>query len=109
MLEIPGLQVKWPVRSIDQDGDVTNQLFPDQIQLFKEGKKETKEKQFSRQDFYLLGVGLDHDVAVDEDGADDGAREEGVGEHVDGDPGQQHYEDVKEEEESLNSGLCPIR
>ena len=73
-------------------------------------KKETKEKLFSRQDFYLLGVGLDHDVAVDEDGADDGAREEGVGEHVDGDPGRQHYEDVEEEEEeSLNSGLCPIR
>ena len=80
-----------------------------QIQLFKGGKKETKEKLFSRQDFYLLGVGLDHDVAVDKDRADDGAREEGVGEHVDGDPGRQHYVDVQEEDESLNSGLCPIR
>ena len=37
---------------------------------------------------YLLGVGLDHDIAVDEDGADDGAGEEGVGEHMDGDPDQ---------------------
>ena len=36
---------------------------------------------------YLLRVGLHHDVAVDEDGADDGEREEGVGEHMDGDPG----------------------
>jgi len=33
-----------------------------------------------------LGVGLDHDVAVDEDRADDRAGEQGVGEHVDGDP-----------------------
>ena len=39
------------------------------------------------QRFYLLGVGLDHDVAVDEDGADDGAREQRMCEHVDGDPG----------------------
>ena len=36
---------------------------------------------------YLLRVWLHHDVAVDEDGADDGEREEGVGEHMDGDPG----------------------
>ena len=36
---------------------------------------------------YLLRVGLHHDVAVDKDGADDGEREEGVGEHMDGDPG----------------------
>ena len=36
---------------------------------------------------YLLCVWFHHDVAVDEDGADDGEREEGVGEHVDGDPG----------------------
>ena len=35
---------------------------------------------------YLLRVWLHHDVAVDEDGADDGEREEGVGEHMDGDP-----------------------
>ena len=34
----------------------------------------------------LLCVRLDHDVAVDEDGADDDDGEEGVGEHVDGDP-----------------------
>ena len=37
---------------------------------------------------YLLRVWLHHDVAVDEDGADDSEREEGVGEHMDGDPGQ---------------------
>ena len=36
---------------------------------------------------YLLRVWLHHDVAVDEDGANDGEREEGVGEHMDGDPG----------------------
>lgn len=36
---------------------------------------------------YLLRVWLHHDIAVDEDGADDGEREEGVGEHMDGDPG----------------------
>ena len=34
----------------------------------------------------LLCVGLDHDVAVDEDGTDDGEGEERVGEDVDGDP-----------------------
>ena len=45
------------------------------------------------QKFYLLGVGLDHDVAVDKDGADDGAGEEGVGEHVDGDPDQRGVDD----------------
>ena len=33
----------------------------------------------------LLGVWLDHDVAVDEDCADDGEGEHGVGEDVDGD------------------------
>ena len=43
--------------------------------------------------FYLLCVGLDHDVAVDKDGADDGAGEEGVGEHVDGDPDQRGVDD----------------
>ena len=35
----------------------------------------------------LLCVGLDHDVAVDEDGADDGEWEQGMSEHVDGNPG----------------------
>lgn len=35
---------------------------------------------------YSLCVWLDHDVAVDEDGADDGEGEERVGEDVDGDP-----------------------
>ena len=45
--------------------------------------------------FDLLGVGLDHDVAVDEDRADDRAGEQGVGEHVDGDPGVVlHYSKV---------------
>ena len=34
----------------------------------------------------LLCVGLDHDVAVDEDGADDGEWEQGMSEHVDGNP-----------------------
>ena len=44
----------------------------------------------TRSVFYLLCVGLHHDVAVDEDGADDGAGEEGVGEHVDGNPDDYH-------------------
>ena len=35
---------------------------------------------------HSLSVGLHHDVAVDQDGADDGEAEEGVGQHVDGDP-----------------------
>ena len=35
---------------------------------------------------YSLSVRLDHDVAVDEDGAYDGEGEERVGEDVDGDP-----------------------
>ena len=47
----------------------------------------------TRSVFYLLCVGLHHDVAVDEDGADDGAGEEGVGEHVDGDPDQRGEDD----------------
>ena len=35
----------------------------------------------------LLCVGLDHDVAVDEDGTYDGEWEQGMSEHVDGNPG----------------------
>ena len=89
-------------RSIDQDEDVTNQLFPCQIQLFKGGKTRDKRKAVFEAVFYLLGVGLDHDVAVDEDRADDGAGEEGVGEHVDGDPVRQDDEDVEEEEDYVH-------
>ena len=48
-------------------------------------------KAFSQR-FYLLGVGLDHDVAVDEDGADDGTREQRMCEHVDGDPGDDEHD-----------------
>ena len=44
------------------------------------------------QKFYLLGVGLDHDVAVDEDCADDRAREQRMCEHVDGDPGEDEHD-----------------
>lgn len=40
----------------------------------------------------LLCVGLDHDVAVDEDGADDGTREQRMCEHVDGDPGEDEHD-----------------
>ena len=71
--------------SIDQ----TNQQILHQIQLFWKVKKREKRKFVfeARSDVYLLGVGLDHDVAVDEDGADDGAREQRMCEHVDGDPG----------------------
>ena len=36
----------------------------------------------------LLCVGLDHDVAVDEDGADDGEWEEWMSENMNGNPGQ---------------------
>ena len=37
----------------------------------------------------LLCVGLDHDVAVDEDGADDGEWEERMSEDMDGNPENQ--------------------
>ena len=49
-----------------------------------------EEKRAKENRFYSLCVWLDHDVAVDEDGADDRAGEEGVGEHVDGNPDDYH-------------------
>ena len=49
----------------------------------------------ARSVLYLLCVGLDHDVAVDKDRADDGAGEERVGEHVDRNP--DINQDVEEE------------
>jgi hypothetical protein len=35
---------------------------------------------------YLLGVWLDHDVTIDENGTNDGKREEWMGEDMYGDP-----------------------
>ena len=61
---------------------IFNQLFPrNRFNCFQGEEEGAKENRF-----YSLCVWLDHDVAVDEDGADDRAGEEGVGEHVDGDP-----------------------
>ena len=37
-----------------------------------EKQRNRKRRKAVSQRFYLLGVGLDHDVAVDEDGTDDG-------------------------------------
>ena len=48
--------------------------------------RNRKRRKAVPQRFYLLGVRLDHDVAVDEDRADDRAREQRMCEHVDGDP-----------------------
>ena len=48
-------------------------------------EKPSVEEEHSKVGDLLLCVRLDHDVAVDEDGADDGEGEERVREHVDGD------------------------
>ena len=57
-----------------------------------EKQRNRKRRKAVSQRFYLLGVGLDHDVAVDEDGADDGTREQRMCEHVDGDPGDDEHD-----------------
>ena len=54
---------------------------------------------------YLLRVWLHHDVAVDEDGADDGEREEGVGEHMDGDPGSAEVRADRSQNTIMGQGL----
>ena len=54
--------------------------------------RNRKRRKAVPQRFYLLGVGLDHDVAVDEDCADDRAREQRMCEHVDGDPGEDEHD-----------------
>lgn len=41
---------------------------------------------FSKRDVDLLGVWLDHDVTIDENGTNDGKREEWMGEDMNGDP-----------------------
>ena len=65
---------------------IFNQLFPrNRFNCFQGEEEGAKENRF-----YSLCVWLDHDVAVDEDGADDRAGEEGVGEHVDGNPDDYH-------------------
>ena len=65
---------------------IFNQLFPrNRFNCFQGEEDWAKENRF-----YSLCVWLDHDVAVDEDGADDRAGEEGVGEHVDGNPDDYH-------------------
>ena len=77
---------------------VPNHVIPCQIQLCKREEKQETKQNYNRLFFearsvlYLLGVGLDHDVAVDKDRADDGAGEEGVGEHVDRDPDNEDVE-----------------
>ena len=48
-------------------------------------EKPSVEEEHSKVGDLLLCVRLDHDVAVDEDGADDGEGEERVREQVDGD------------------------
>ena len=40
----------------------------------------------SKWQVYLLGVWLDHDVTIDENGTNDGKREEWMGEDMYGDP-----------------------
>ena len=105
LLETPGLQVIWP-QGLFIKMIVPNHVIPCQIQLFKREEKQETEENYNRLFFearsvlYLLGVGLDHDVAVDKDRADDGAGEEGVGKHVDRDPDD---EDVEEEDFEFRS------
>ena len=41
---------------------------------------------FCKRDVDLLGVWLDHDVTIDENGTNDGKREEWMGEDMYGDP-----------------------
>ena len=55
-----------------------------------------------------LGVWLDHDVTVYENRADDGAREEGVGEHVDGDPGHEDDHGYNDDNDDDNCDLYDL-
>ena len=67
---------------------IFNQLFPrNRFNCFQGEEEGAKENRF-----YSLCVWLDHDVAVDEDGADDGTREQRMCEYVDGDPGEDGHD-----------------